>query len=410
MIPIDEALRSYDDRVAPLPEVELPLEEALGRVLAQGEASATDLPPFRQSAMDGYALRAEDTRGATPDAPARLELAGVRPAGPVEDPPGLGPGEAVRIFTGGHLPEGADAVLRQEEAAVEDGELRVAATVDPGTAVRERGEELREGAPLAPAGARLSAGHLGALAVTGVDRVRVRRAPRVRLLTTGDEVVGRGRPLEPGQVYDANTPLVLGWLREQRADVAGAHHVADDPEATREALSEALAGADLVLTTGGVSVGDRDYVLEAAEGAGVERVFWRVRQKPGKPLFFGVSEDGLLLGLPGNPGSVHACLVTHVRRVLDLLEGVAEPGPRMRPGRLGADFPLNAAREWWVRCEVELRGDGEVWLEPLERQASHMIGDLGRAEALARLPRGEGEVERGTTVPWTPAAGAFGVG
>lgn len=404
MITLDEAFAAYPERISPADPEERPLQRCAGRVLAEPAASRTDLPPFRQSAMDGYALRAADTAGAAGDGPVELALTGTRPAGPTGQEMAVGPGEAVRIFTGARLPAGADAVLRQEEAGVEGETLRVGRPMEEGEAVRDRGEELRRGTTLAEAGTRLTSGHLGGLAAAGVDRVAVRPAPRVRLFVTGDEVVDTGPALEPGEVYDANTPLVSGWLEGRGLEVTDGR-LSDDPAATRDALAAALEEADLVLTTGGVSVGDRDFVLEAARAAGVEEVFWRVRQKPGKPLFFGVRDGSVLLGLPGNPGSVHACLATHVRRVLGLLEGEAEPGPRMEPGVLADDFPLNPEREWWARCRVEISPEGEVGLAPLGRQASHMIAHLGRAEALARLPRGEGKAEAGTVVPWTPAAG-----
>ena len=158
-------------------------------------------------------------------------------------------------------------------------------------------------------------------------------------------------------------------------------------------------------------MGDRDHVPEAAEAEGAERVFWRVRQKPGKPLYFGVRDDGdgpptPVLGLPGNPGSVHACLVTHVRRALDVLEGAAEPGPRLAPGRLAEAWTLDPHREWWLRCELGFADDGTARLRPLPNQSSHMVTNLGRCSALARLPRGDGELEAGSRVEWVPAAGA----
>lgn len=404
MISIDEAFRAYGEAVGPLPDGEVPLDEARGRVLTAEARAATDLPPFPQSAMDGYALRSEDTSAADASDPTRLRLAGTVPAAPLEEVPSLGPGEAFRIFTGAHLPRGADAVLRQEEARVEGGELLVSEPVAEGRSVRPPGEDLREGASLAAAGTRLTAGHLAALAAGGAATVRVRRAPRVALLLTGDEIVAPGRPLRPGEVYDANRPLVRGWL-SGRGLLVTVSHLPDDLDETRTAIEEALEEADLVLTSGGISVGDRDHVLEAAEAAGVERVFWRVAQKPGKPLLFGVRGDAALLGLPGNPGSVHACLATHVRRVLDLLEGAAEPAPRYRRGRLRSPFRLDPQREWWARCRVELDDAGQVWLAPLADQASHMLTELGEAHALARLPRGDGETPEGTEVRWVEGAG-----
>jgi len=410
MIPVDEAFAAYPRRISPLPAEERDLERARGRVLAAPARADTDLPPFGQSAMDGYALRAGDTSAATASDPVRLQLVGTRPAGTADDGLSVGDGEAVRIFTGARLPEGVDAVLRQEDAEIREDTVLVRDPVDAGTAVRPRGEELSRDTELAAAGTRITAGHVGALAAAGVERVSVRRAPRTRVFVTGDEVVSRSGPLEPGQVYDANTPLVGAWLDSRAVPVDGVRHLPDDAAETRDALAAALDASDLVITSGGVSVGDRDFVLEAARDAGVEEVFWRVRQKPGKPLFFGQRRGCVLMGLPGNPGSVHACLATHVRRVLGLMEGETDPGPRMEGGRLARSFRLNPAREWWARCRLELGSDGVVRLHPLERQASHMITDLGRAEALARLPRGEGELERGTRVSWTPAAAWEGRG
>jgi molybdopterin molybdotransferase len=287
---------------------------------------------------------------------------------------------------------------------VEDGELLVGAPVATGTAVRPRGDDLVRGTGLAEAGERLTPGHLAALAAAGVGRVRVRRRPRVALVLTGDEVVPADAELAPGQVHEADGPLVAGWLEDGGWGRVEAVHVRDRLDETEAAVGEALDRADLVLTTGGVSVGDRDHVVEAAERSGVRTVFWRVAQKPGKPLLFGLRDGTVLLGLPGNPGSVHACLVTHVRRALELLEGAADPAPRPRPGTLAAPFRPDPRREWWARCRVEVE-EGGVRLHPQGGQASHMVAELGRCHALARIPRGEATLEAGTPVGWVPAAG-----
>lgn len=404
MIDIDDAFRAYREEIEPLGTREVPLRRGLGRVLSAPASSSVDLPPFPQSSMDGYALVSADTEGASTDAPARMELAGTVPAGRLEETPVLEAGRAMRIYTGAHLPEGADAVLRQEDALVEGGELLVHRPVAEGTAVRPRGDDLRRGTGLAEAGERLTPGHLAALAAGGVGRVRVRRRPSVALVLTGDEVVPADAELAPGQVHEADGPLVAGWLEAGGWGRPEDVHVGDTLEETEEALRTALETADLVLTTGGVSVGDRDHVAEAAERAGVRTVFWRVAQKPGKPLLFGLRDGTVLLGLPGNPGSVHACLVTHVRRALEHLEGAADPAPRPRPGTLAAPFRPDPRREWWARCRLEVVREG-VLLHPQRGQASHMVADLGRCHALARIPRGEAALEPGASVSWVPAAG-----
>lgn len=399
LISVDEAFRLYEREVAPLPVDEVALDEALGRVLAEDVRALIDLPPFPQSAMDGYALRSQDTRSATPEHPAKLRLAGEVPAGPLKEIPRLGSGEAVRIFTGGYVPEGADAVLRQEEARAEEGFLRVAEPVPPGRDLRRRGEELPAGTTIVPSGERLGAGHLAALAIAGVASVRVRREPRIAVLTTGDEVVPPGRALKPGQVYDANAPLIVGWLHERGYTRTRTAHLPDDLERTADALERALQQSDLVLTAGGVSVGERDFVLKAAERVGVRPVFWKVKQQPGKPLFFGLYGEKPLLGLPGNPGSVFVCLVTHVRRVLDLREGSALPGPRFYEGTLQEPLERSPGRERWVRGRWTAEG-GEIELEPLPKQRSHMISNLVECAALLRVPAGEGTLPPGSLLRW----------
>jgi molybdopterin molybdotransferase len=400
MITIDEAFRLYERDISPLPIEKIPLDEVLGRVLAEDVRALVDLPPFRQSAMDGYALRSADTEDAAPQSPVRLKLVGEIPAGQLAKIPELRAGEAVRIFTGGYVPAGADAILRQEDTLLEGGRLLVREPVPAGKDLRGQGEEIRAGALLASKGQRLTAGHLAALAIAGVGHVRVRRQPRITVLTTGDEVVPPGQELEPGQVYDANRPLITSWLRAQRYSDLETSHLPDDLEKTIEAVRRALETSDLVLTAGGVSVGDRDYVLKASERVGVRKIFWKVKQRPGKPLFFGLLNGKPLLGLPGNPGSAFVCLVTHGRRVLDVLEGASPPGPRFYKGRLGEPLERSPDREWWVRCRTEFK-EGEVWLRPLPRSGSHMITNLTECTTLARIPTGAGMLEDGSSVLWT---------
>jgi molybdopterin molybdotransferase len=198
--------------------------------------------------------------------------------------------------------------------------------------------------------------------------------------------------------------MITSWLQAHGYHPMAATHLTDDLKGTEEALRDALQHLDVVITAGGVSVGERDFVMKAAQNLGVREVFWRIRQKPGKPLFFGMLNEKPLLGLPGNPGSVFVCLVTHVRRVLDLLERVSSPGPHFHTGRLSEPLELTREREWWVRCRVEFSPEGEAWLIPLPHQSSHMITNLTECTALARLPEGEGVLERGSVVPWTPCA------
>jgi molybdopterin molybdotransferase len=401
MISVDEAFRRYEQEISPLPVIAVGVStaDALGRVLAEEVRAQIDLPPFPQSAMDGFALRSQDTQDATPERPVRLEIAGEIQAGRLREIPKLSPGEAMRIFTGGHLPQGADAVLRQEEAQIEGDRLLIKRALSLGEDVRAQGEEIRRGTTLAERGTRLWAGELAAITMAGVSEVRVHRAPKVTVLTTGDEVIPPGKELMPGEVYDANTPLVVGWLRSRGYREVVAAHLPDDLKGIEMALKEAFTHSDLVITTGGVSMGERDYILEAARNVGVRQIFWKVAQKPGKPLFFGTLNGKALIGLPGNPGAVFMGLVVHVCRVLDLLEGASPPGPRFMWGKLAFAIDPDPKRTLWVRCRIST---GEISLQRLPKQGSHMISNLVDCTALVRIPPGSEELTPGSPVPWTP--------
>lgn len=398
MLEIDAALDLCNERVEALPPRRMPLAEALGRVLAAPAESALDLPPFAQSGLDGYAVRAADAAGA----PVTLALAGEIPAGVVASAP-LPGGAAVRVFTGAMVPSGADAVVAQERATVVDGCVRLEAPVAPGQGLRRQGEELAAGALVCAAGRRLGAARMAALAAAGVSEVAARPAPRIRVLVTGDELHVGSAPPSPGGIYDANGPLLHGWLAE-RGHGCVLSHVADRLDAVTQHLEEALAAGDLVVTTGGVSVGDYDLVMRAAAAQGVETVFWRVRQKPGKPLYLGMAPNGVpLLGLPGNSAAVLAGASVFLRRLLDLREGLATPGPELLGGVAADAVRRDAVRDGWLRARRE-SAPGTVALRVLDRQASHMLSNLGEADALVRVPSGPDPLPAGTPVQWLPLA------
>lgn len=398
MLEIDAALGLCSARVDALPARQMPLRAALGRVLAAPALSALDLPPFAQSGVDGYALRAADTAAA----PRSLPLAGEIPAGRAAACP-LAPGTAVRVFTGAMVPAGADAVVAQERVTLAGDALQLAAPVETGEGLRRQGEELGAGAAVCAAGQRLGAARLAALAAAGVATVSVRPEPRVRVLVTGDELSAAGGPPPPGVIHDANGPLLRGWLAE-RGYAPRVAHVRDRLAVVEQHLEQALAEADLVVTTGGVSVGDYDLVMRAAAAQGVETVFWRVRQKPGKPLYLGVAPDGVpLLGLPGNPAAVLAGASVFLRRLLDLREGLATPGPELLGGVAAAAVRRDAVRDGWLRARREPEA-GTVALRVLERQASHMLSNLGEADALVRVPSGPEPLPAGAPLQWLPIA------
>lgn len=399
MVTLTDALALYTSSLKPLPAGTCALTDALGRVLVEPVLAGIDLPLFTQSAVDGYALHSADTVAATTGAPVVLTLVGEVPAGA---PMGgtLAPGTAVRILTGGALPHGADTVVRQEHAERTDTGICLSSPLRSGVDTRFRGEELKRGELLAGPGDRLRAGLLAALAMAGVADVNVRRRPRIAVLVTGDEVAPRGTPLAPGQIYDANGPLVRAWLVERGYVEPAICYVPDDPATLTRSLATAIAGADLVITTGGVSVGDRDYLPEYAAKLGVRQIFWKVAQKPGKPLWFGTTDNCAVLGLPGNPAAVLVCLAVHVACVLGVLEGVVTPQPPWRVGILNNGTDADSRRDRLVRMSLRDDESGRAVLHTLPRQDSHMLSNLRHADALVWLPSRDRAYAAGEAVRW----------
>lgn len=391
LLPLVDALSRYRSAVRALPTQSVPLELALGSVLAEAPKARISLPRFTQSAMDGYAVQAAD--GLSP-----RTLVGTSAAGTPADVT-VAAGQAVRILTGGLLPAGADAVARQEIVERTGQGIVLREAVRSGEAVRYEGEELIAGTTLAEPGKRITAGLLAAFAMAGIDTVEVYRRPRVAVLVTGDEIARVGEPLAPGQVYDANGPLLRAWFVENGYGEPVVAYVRDDEAALEEAMSAALDSADLVVTSGGVSVGDRDFVPLVADRLGVREIFWKVAQKPGKPLWFGMRDGKVLLGMPGNPGAVLVCLAVHARAVLAQLEGETGEQPSWRSGVLAAPVEADPQRDRLVRMRVDLT-DGAASLELLPRQESHMLSNLASAHALVWLRARDTAFVRGEKVPW----------
>ena len=388
LLSIDEALARIFARVRPLPSEPVSLEEAAGRILAEPAAAAVDLPPFPSSAMDGFAVRAAD-------APATLPvvewIAAGRPASRE-----LQAGEAAAIATGGVVPEGADAVVPIEYVVEHDNSVEIREPVGVGANVRPRGGDVGAGQVVLAAGSRIGAAQLGALAAAGVAVVTCARRPRAAVLNTGTELRRPGEPLSPGQIYESNGPMLEAQLRSAGADVERLSPVEDDPDAHRRALERALE-ADLVVTSGGVSVGPHDLVRRVEAELGVEEVFWRVAMKPGRPVSFGVRGSTLVFGLPGNPVSSLVGFELFVRPAVAALQGAARPVPSYETGLLGSSLRRNAARDELVRARRVAGADGTT-LHPLSGQESHMIVRAAAADALVLVPRGEGELTAGQPV------------
>lgn len=388
------ALQAYAQELAPLPTECRRLDDALGCVLAQDVHSTVDLPMFTQSAVDGYALRSADA--ARP-----LQLVGAVAAGAAAMQ-ALQPGTSVRILTGAGLPLGSDCVARQEIVERDADSIRVLQPLAVGADTRWRGEELKRGDLIACAGQRVNSGLLAALAMAGVCGVGVRRRPRVVVLVTGDEVAAPGAALSPAQVFDANGPLVRAWFVERGYPPPELKYVADRPTAVADALRGALERADLVISTGGVSVGDRDYLPEIAPRLGVRKVFWKVAQKPGKPLWFGECNGVGFLGLPGNPGAVLVGLAVHVATALGVLEGRTSAAPPWCFGRLQTATRADVRCDRLVRMSQLHSPDGQMRLVALPRQESHMLSNLASANALAWLPSRDTDYAESELVRWIP--------
>jgi len=388
LLTIDEALARVLEHARALPGEDVAVADAAGRVLASAAVARVDLPPFPSSAMDGYAVRATDTPGV-------LTVAGRSAAG---HPAGieLTTGNAIAISTGAVVPDGADAVVPVERTRGGEGTVDVE-QVARGENVRPRGGDTAAGDTVVPAGATCGPAQLGALAAVGLERVRCARRPRVAVLATGSELRLPGEPLGPGEIYESNTVMLAAQVRRAGAEVEVHGAVADDADATRAALERGL-DADVLLTSGGVSVGEHDLVRGLLAELGVVEVFWRVAVKPGKPVAFSTRGSTLVFGLPGNPVSSFVGFELFVRPALAALQGASDPRPAFLPARLGAALPRNAARDELVRARI---GDGGI-VQPLTGQESHMIARAAHANALVLVPRGDGELAAGSAVSWLP--------
>jgi molybdopterin molybdotransferase len=389
LLSIDEARRLVLEHAPALEGESVPLELAAGRVLAKPVGARTDLPPFASSAMDGFAVRAQDT-------PGRLRIAGGEAAAGSPVGRALAAGEAIAIATGGVVPEGADAVAPIEVVVTQDNSIEVAAEIATGENVRPRGGDARSGDVVVAGGVRVGPAQLGALAAAGVAEVDCALRPRAAVIATGSELRRPGEPLEPGQIYEANGVMLAAQLESAGAVVVSVQTVADDVDSHRRAL-EAAFECDLVLSSGGVSVGPHDLVRSVALELGAEEVFWRVAVKPGKPLWCGVRGRTLVLGLPGNPVSSLVGFELFVRPALLAMQGAADPGPEFALGALVRTTARNPARDEFVRARRFTRG-AAVELEPLEGQESHMIARAALADALVHVPRGDGELAPGAPV------------
>jgi molybdopterin molybdotransferase len=395
LLSVDEAVAILLDQARPLLDGErVPLGAAAGRILARDLLSPIDVPGFDNSAMDGYALHSRDMALARTSG---LVISQRIPAG-VQGKP-LQPGSAARIFTGAPVPEGADTVLMQEFCRIEGERVYAEKTAEAGANIRPRGNDITAGNTILPAGTLLRAAQLGLAASVGIAEIEVRRRLRVAVFSTGDELVEPGRPLAPGHIYNSNHYLLNALLEAQGCKVVDLGSIADSLEATRAALSTAAAMADLVITSGGVSVGEEDHVKAALQSLG-ELTLWRVRMKPGKPLAFGRIGAVPFIGLPGNPVSVYVTFLLFARPYLQRLQGRGETTPKSWPVISGFDHQAKNRCEY-LRVRVSgdpLRG---LTAEKYPRQGSDVLSSVAWADGLVEIPE-NAHVRPGDTLRYLP--------
>jgi molybdopterin molybdotransferase len=387
LLRLDDMERLIGERIAPVAETErVPLAAARGRVLAADLIAPVDLPPFDNSAVDGYAVRHADLAA---DADTRLVVGGRLTAGAAATA-ALAPGEAIRIFTGAAMPAGADTVFMQEDVTRDGDAVVVPAGLKRGANRRLAGEDVAAGAVALAAGTVLAPPHIALAAALGITGVEVRRRLRVAIFSTGDEVIEPGAPLPRAGVYDANRHLLRELLERLGAGVTDLGILADDPDSLAAALRAAAAGHDLIVTSGGVSTGEADYVRGAVESIG-SLVFWRVAIKPGRPVALGVirgggGESAAFLGLPGNPVAVFVTFVRVVRVLLRRLSGARHAPVVPLPVRAGFAYKKKKDRREYVRVSLRRGTDGELEAVKYPQDGAGILTSLTQTDGLVELP------------------------
>ncbi len=386
MTTCSDALRLILDSVAPLPPRPTALFDALGLVLADRVVSPETVPPFTNSAMDGFAVLADDCAGASPGFPVSLEVLEDVPAGSVARE-AVRPGTAIRIMTGAPLPAGADSVVPVESTGTDGGRVTIASPVKRGANVRLAGEDLRGGEELLPRGFALTPAALGILASVGLAEVPVHPRPRIAILTTGDELVDASEKPGPGQIRDSNVQTMCGQAAAIGAVPVPIPRVRDTREAVTAALARARAGADVIVTNGGISVGDYDFIKAVLVELGAREVFWKVKQKPGGPLGFWLWDGRPVFGIPGNTVAAMVCMEEYVRPALRKMMGLAKHHRPEVAATFEGDFRKSApdGKVHLIRVRARREGD-RVVVSPSGPQGSGILSSMLRSNALALVP------------------------
>jgi molybdopterin molybdotransferase len=393
VISVEEALARLLEPLTALPPEQISLVDGLGRVLAEDVAARRTQPPFAVSAMDGYAVRAGDLAAI----PVELRIVAEVPAG-AGFGGHVGAGEAARIFTGAPLPAGTDTIVIQEDAQRDGDRVRVLEGAPRGRYVRREGLDFAEGEVLLRSGRRLTARDIGLLAAMNRPWLFVHRRPRIGILSTGDEIVMPGDPIGPHQIVSSNSLSLAAVVAACGSVPVSAGNAPDDPAALRR-LAAATSGVDLLVTTGGVSVGEHDLVREALAVDGFELDFWQIAMRPGKPLMVGRYRGTPLIGLPGNPVSTVVCALLFLKPALDRLSGAVAETEARSTARLGTALPKNDRRQDYLRSRLTRAADGTLEVFPFEVQDSSMMRLLAEADCLVVRPPHAPAVAAGTIVP-----------
>jgi molybdopterin molybdotransferase len=399
---LDDALARILEAVKPVIDTETtPLREALGRVLGEDVVAKIDVPAHTNSAMDGYAVRSADL---LPDADTRLGVIGVAAAGRPFDGV-VDAGQCVRILTGAPLPQGADTVVMQEQVSRDGDTATIRAGQSHGQHVRSAGEDIAAGAVALTAGVRLMPAELGMLASVGATKVNVLRRPRVAFFSTGDELRSVGEPLENGQIYDSNRYTIQGMLSRLGVETIDMGVVRDEPADVEDAFAGAAAQADAIVTSGGVSVGDADYVQETLEKMGSVG-FWKVAMKPGRPIAFGRVGEALFFGLPGNPVSAMVTFYQLVQPALRALAGMPDEGPPLTVTAVCREaLRKKTGRREFQRGVLTRDAGGQLQVGRAGHQGSGVLSSMNAANCFIVLPEDAGPVSAGDVVTVQPFSG-----
>jgi molybdopterin molybdotransferase len=399
VISVEEALSLLLAPLDSLPPEQVSIADGLGRVLAEDIAARRTQPPFAVSAMDGYAVRAEDVAAV----PVELRIVAEVPAG-AGFGGHVGSGETARIFTGAPLPAGTDTIVIQEDTQRDGDRVRVLEGAPRGRYVRREGLDFAEGDVLLRSGRELTARDIGLLAAMNRPWLFVHRRPRIGILSTGDEIVMPGDPIGPHQIVSSNSLALAAFVAACGGVAVSVGNAPDNPEALRR-IAAATSGLDLLVTTGGASVGDHDLVRDALAADGLELDFWQIAMRPGKPLMVGRYRGTPMLGLPGNPVSTMVCALLFLKPAIDRLSGAPHSADAAPTARLGVPLAKNDRRQDYLRSRLERAADGTPEVFPFDVQDSSMMRLLAEADCLVVRPPHAPAIAAGAIVPIIPFPG-----